>query len=70
VADAAHRLDVRERTKLAAIQEVAMHDTYLALVSGPLVRELAEWSEPMTVQVRMVPDENGMVEIEVRRVEV
>ena len=69
--DAAYRLDVAEAVENAARAELSFHDTYLARVSGVVVRELAEWSEPTTVRVRMVPSETkpGIVEIEVERVE-
>lgn len=65
----AFRIDVREATEAAARSEAMLNDTWIALVSGPLMRDTHAWSEP--VSVRMVPSatKTGMVEIEVRRVD-
>lgn len=62
------RLDVRQLTRQAASAELRFHDTYIALVAGPLVRELAEgWSAPL--QLQMIPSESelGVVEIQAKQ---
>ena len=60
------RLDVLDALERAAKMSLEYHDTYVSLISGAVVNERSEWSDP--VQFRLVPENSGFVKIEVRRV--
>ena len=61
------RIDIREQTRAAAHAEVEHNGAGIALVSLQLAEERAEWSEP--VRLKMQVDEDGLIEIMVKREE-
>ncbi len=60
------RVDVRERTRRAAEQELEFNDTLVVLLARPLADELRVWSHPVQVMVQPT-DGRGIVDMIVRR---